>query len=391
VRRTFVYKLKPTVTQAAGLDRYLEVTRHLYNAALEQRLAVYRGCGEARGWRAQSREIRDLRAGGMLEGCHVHAAQTALKRLDLAYAAFFRRCRAGVRRKGFPRFKAARHWRSVQFKEWGNGVSLDADARRLKITGVGAVRVRLHRPLQGVAKTCALVKKADGWYAHIVCDLGAAPVVADPQLVPEAQRAAFDLGVESFAILHDGTPIENPRHLRHAAWKLRHEQKALARCQHGSHRRAKQRERVAKAHLKLARARRDFHHKQALALAERYVAVAVEDLTVTAMVASARGTIDKPGRRVRQNAGLNRSILDAGWSQFLTVLSEKLEARGGVLVRVDPRGTSQRCSRCGARVPKALSERWHQCSACGLSLHRDHNAALNIYHRAWAVPVAEAA
>jgi putative transposase len=276
-------------------------------------------------------------------------------------------------------------------KEWGNGVSLDADARRLKITGVGRVRVRLHRPLEGVPKTCALVKKADGWYAHIVCDIGAAPVVADPELAPGFGRTAFDLGVESLATLHDGTPIENPRHLRHAARKLRHEQKALARCQRGSHRRERQRERVAKAHLKLARSRRDFHHKQALALAERYTAIAVEDLTVTAMVASAKGTLDKPGRRVRQNAGLNRAILDAGWSQFLTVLSEKLEPRGGVLVRVDPHGTSQQCSQCGTRVAKALSERWHECSACGLSLHRDHNAALNIYNRAWAVPVAEAA
>jgi putative transposase len=152
-----------------------------------------------------------------------------------------------------------------------------------------------------------------------------------------------------------------------------------------------ERRRVAKAHLKLAGARRDYHHKQAHLLAERYTAVAVEDLTVTAMVASAKGTIDHPGRRVRQKAGLNRAILDAGWSQFVSVLAEKLEARGGILVRVDPNGTSQECSRCGVRVAKALSERWHQCAACGLSIHRDHNAAINIYHRAWTVPLAEAA
>lgn len=391
MRRTLVYKLKPTEAHSAALDRYLEVTRRLYNAALEQRIAVYRGCGETRGWRSQTRDIREVREAGMLEGCHVHTAQTTLKRLDLAYGGFFRRHAAGVRRKGFPRFKGRKHWRSVQFKEWGNGVSLDEDARRLKVCGVGRVRVRLHRPLQGVPKTCALVRKADGWYAHIVCDIGAAPAAADPRLVPESGRVALDLGVESLATLHDGTPIENPRLLRHAARRLRHEQKALARCQRGSNRRARQRERVAKAHLKLARARRDYHHKQAHLLAERYTAVAVEDLTVTAMVASAKGTIDKPGRGVRQKAGLNRSILDAGWSQFLSLLGEKLEARGGILVRVDPNGTSQQCSRCGTRVPKALSERWHQCPACGLSIHRDHNAAINIYHRAWAVPLAEAA
>lgn len=391
MQRTLVYKLKPTAMQAAALDLYLQVTRDLYNAALEQRITVYRRCGETRGWRTQSREIRECREAGLLVGCHVHTAQGALKRLDLAYEAFFRRCAAGERRKGFPRFKGAQHWRSIQFKEWGNGVRLDAATRRLKVMNVGSVRVRLHRPLVGTPKTCALVRKADGWYAHIVCEVGAAPHPADPQRVPEDGRCSLDLGVERLATLNDGTPIANPRHLRHAARKLRHEQKALSRCQRGSRRRAKQRERVARAHLKVGRSRRDFHHKQAHALAERYTAVAVEDLTVAAMVHTAKGTIEKPGRRVRQKAGLNRSILDAGWSEFLAVLAEKLEARGGTLIRVDPRGTSQECSGCGARVPKALNVRWHECPVCGLSLHRDHNAAVNIHHRAWAVPVAEAA
>lgn len=391
MQRTFVYKLKPTASQAVGLQRYLDVTRGLYNAALEQRIGVYRRSGETRGWRTQSQEIKGCREAGLLEGCHVHAAQTALKRLDLAYAAFFRRCGAGADRKGFPRFKGRRHWRSVQFKEWGNGVALDPASQRLKISGVGAVRIRLHRPVQGSPKTCSLVRKPDGWYAHIVCDLGGAPTSADPQLVPETTRASLDLGVESFATLHDGTPIENPRHLRRATRKLRHEQKALSRCKRGSQRRAKQRERVAKAHLKVVRTRRDFHHKQAHALAERYQAVAVEDLTVTTMVRSAKGTVEQPGCHVRQKAGLNRSILDAGWGQFVRLLSEKLQARGGVLVQVDPRGTSQQCPGCAARVPKPLSERWHSCPACGLLIHRDHNAAINIHHRAWAVPVAEAA
>jgi len=108
------------------------------------------------------------------------------------------------------------------------------------------------------------------------------------------------------------------------------------------------------------------------------------------MTRSAKGTIDQPGRRVGQKAGLNRSLLDAAWGELLALLDYKLAARGGQLIRVDPRGTSQQCSGCGARVPKALSQRHHDCPHCELSVHRDHNAALNIYNRAWAVPVAEA-
>jgi len=397
VQRTIVCKLKPTAEQAQGLERYLRVTRELYNAALEQRIRVYRAGGGARSWTAQSREIKELREAGLLEGCHVHACQLALRRLERAYATFFRRCDRGARRKGFPRFKAARRWRSFQLKEHGNGWRLDTAGKRLKLSGVGSVGLRAHREPPGEPKTLSVVKKADGWYAHVGCDLPGVPAAPDND---PALRGALDLGVEALATLHTGERVESCRAFAQARQKLTREQRALARCKRGSARRAKRRQRVALAHLKAARVRRDHLHKESRKLAERYRFVAVEDLAVTAMSASAQGTIAEPGRQVRQKAGLNRGILDAAWGEFLDLLKYKLGARGGGLVRVDPRGTSQECSRCQACVPKALSERRHRCPRCGhrhrcprcgLRLHRDHNAALNIHHRAWAVPVAEAA
>ena len=112
---------------------------------------------------------------------------------------------------------------------------------------------------------------------------------------------------------------------------------------------------------------------------------------ITAMVRGAKGTIAQPGRRVRQKTGLNRGIHNRAWGEFLALLDYKLSERGGALVKVDPRGTSQECARCGVKVPKPLSARRHQCPACGLSIHRDHGAAVNIHQRAWAAPVAEAA
>ncbi len=324
----------------------------------------------------------------MLEGCHVHACQLALRRLERSYEAFFRRCAHGVKRKGFPRFKAARRWRSFQFKEHGNGWRLDTDARRLRLASVGSVKLRVHCELLGAPKTLAVVRMPDGWYAHVGCELAAVEPAPDVDL---GRRGALDLGVEALATLHTGERIENVRALNRARAKLTREQRALARKRRGSRRRATQRQRVAIAHLKLVRVRRDHLHKQSTQLAERYAFIAVEDLTVTAMSASAKGTVEKPGRRVRQKAGLNRGILDAAWGEFLGLLEYKLQARGGGLIRVDARGTSQECSGCGVRVPKALSEREHHCPHCGLRLHRDHNAALNIYRRAWAAPVAEAA
>jgi putative transposase len=387
MQRTIVYKLKPTARQAGELERYLRVTRAVYNAALEQRIAAW-DRGEHRSWVDQSRELAEVRQAGLLEGCHVHAVQLALRRLERAYDGFFARCRADARRKGFPRFKSGRYWRSFAFKEHGNGWRIAGDGRRLRITGVGQVRVRAHRPLPGIPKTLSVVRKADGWYAHVVCQPADVPAVPDTN---PGFRAALDLGVEALATLHTGQRVANIRAGAHARMKLTGEQRALARCRRGSNRRRKQAHRVALAHLKLARVRRDHLHKQTSLLAEQYRYIAVEDLTITAMSSTARGTIEQPGRRVRQKAGLNRSILDAGWGEFLSLLEYKLQAHGGGLIRVDPRGTSQQCSGCGQRVQKALSEREHHCPHCGLVVHRDHNAAVNIHQRAWAVPVAEAA
>ena len=366
MNKTFVFKLKPTATQEAGLQTYLDVTREVYNAALEQRMHAWRHGRVGRTWVEQQREVKDLRAAGLLRGCHVHASQTAIRRLDRSYRAFF----AG---SGYPRFKGRRHWRSFTFNNYGNGcVIRDGRAR---ITSVGSIRLRQHRELEGTPKTATIVRKADGWYVHIACDMGSAPALRGGE-----RSTGLDLGLEAFATLSDGQRIANPRHLRHAAKGLAREQRALARKQRGSQRRDKQRQRVALAHLKVDRARRDFHQKLALDLVQRFDRIAVEDLAVAAMRS-------KGGAYKR---GLNRSMADASWGQFLTILAEKCEQQGVELVTVDARHTSQICSGCGVVEKKALSERWHDCE-CGVSLHRDHNAALNIEHRAWSVPAVEVA
>ena len=252
---------------------------------------------------------------------------------------------------------------------------------RLRIHGVADVKIRLHCALQGTPKTCTIIKKPDGWWAHIVCEL---PDPKPGRDTGPAQRAALDLGVGSLAMLHTGERVENPCHLRRAASKLRSEQRALSRKQRGSRRRAKQRERLARAHLKVARARRDYLHKLSRKLAQRYMFIAVEDLPVAAMTRSARGTVEKPGRRVRQKAGLNRSILDAAWGELRQGLAYKLAERGGSLVPVDKDHTSQTCSQCGTLVPYVWNQRWHDCPHCGLLIDRDYNAALNIHHRSTA-------
>lgn len=374
VRRTFVYRLKPTGAQAVALDRYLDVTRDAYNAALEQRRTAYRLTGRSPNWYAQKREIKDLREAGLLGGCHVHTVQDALKRLDRAFDGFF----AG--RAGFPRFRGRRHHRSITFPEFGNGVRITDG--RLVVSGVGAIRLRQHRPLIGKAKTATLVRKPDGWHVHIVCEVEAA------EHEPGKPAVGVDVGIAQFATLSTGEQIANPRHADRHSKRVAAAQRTVSRRKRGSNRRRKAVQVLARAKQTEARARRDFHHKASRSITERFGTVVVEDLTVASMVRSAKGTVDKPGVHVAQKRGLNRAISDAGWSQFVSML----EYKAAQVIRVDPRYTSQTCASCGT-VDRASrqSQAKFRCVACGHEANADLNAALNILNRAGAGPFVEVA
>jgi putative transposase len=201
-------------------------------------------------------------------------------------------------------------------------------------------------------------READGWYVVISCV--EVPVMPSPLT---GQETGIDLGLESFATRADGEMIQNPRHYRRGQRYVRLCQRRVDRRQKGSKRRAKAVVLLAKAHQHIARKRRDFHHKEARKLVEQYDVIYHEDLRVRNMV---------------KNHALAKSISDAGWGQFLTILAFKAASAGKRVVAVNPAFTSQRCSGCGTMVWKRLSTRWHDCPECGLSLHRDHNSARDI-------------
>lgn len=191
--------------------------------------------------------------------------------------------------------------------------------------------------------------------------------------------AGIDLGVVALVAISDGELLANPRHLDRSAAKLTRAQQALARKRRGSKRRRKAHERVAAVYRKVRDQRRDLHHKAALELVRRYDLICHEALTPAAMSRSARGTVDQPGRNVAAKAGLNRSILDAGWGQFLAILADKAACAGRQLIAVDPRHTSVMCARCGhvdqaSRVGQAV----FRCTGCGHEAHADVNAACNV-------------
>ena len=360
LRKTYKYKLKPTPEQERELERVLWQCRRLYNTALEQRKTAYVRCGVALTLYGQEAELKDIRA-EMPEYAtiHSHVLQDVLTRLDKAFQAFFRRLREG-QTPGYPRFHGRDRYNAFTYKEFGNGARLDGtlDNGFLVLAKIGRIAVRWSRPIGGTPKTVTISREADGWYVCLSC----ADVPVQP-LPPTGQETGIDLGIESFATLSDGTMMHNPRCYRKAERRLKTAQRKVSRRKKGSNRRRKAVKLLAKAHQTVKRQRLDFQHKAALHLVRQFDTIYHEELQTANMV---------------KNHHLAKSISDAGWSQFLTILSAKAAWAGRTVVAVPPAYTSQTCSGCGVVAKKGLSVRWHSCPGCGASLHRDHNAAKNI-------------
>jgi putative transposase len=358
VRKAYKYKLIPTPNQERELGRVLGLCRWLYNTALEQRIIAYRRAGVSLSRYQQEAELKDLRAEfPEYAAMHSHVLQDVLARLDKTYQAFFRRVKAGEK-AGFPRYQGRDRWHSFTYKEFGNGTTLDNGF--LVLSKIGRIAVRWSRPIEGTPKTVTISREADGWYVCFSC----ADVPIQP-LPPSGQETGIDLGIETFATLADGTRVFHPGWYRKAERALKTAQRRVSRRKKGSNRRRKAVALLAKAHQTVRRQRQDFHHKTALALVRANDVIYHEDLQTANML---------------KNHHLAKSINDAGWSAFLSILAFKAACAGKRVQAVNPAFTSQRCSGpgCGIVVSKGLSVRWHRCPECGTSLHRDHNAARNI-------------
>jgi putative transposase len=355
-RQTFKYKLRPTPAQAAQFEATLRLCRELYNAALQERRDAWKMCQVSIGYyqqKAQLPEIRQIR-----EDCaaiHSQVLQDVILRVDRTFKAFFRRVKAG-QKAGYPRFKGRDRYTSFIYPQWGNGASLVGE--RLLLSKIGYLAVRWSRPLEGTPKTVTISKEVDGWYVCFSC----ADVPVQP-LPLTGEETGIDVGLESFLTLPNGEQVANSRHYRKAEKALKRAQRRVSRRKQGSQRRRKAVKLLAKRHQKIRRQRLDHHHKTARSLVRQYDAIYFEDLQVANMV---------------QNHHLAKSISDAAWSQFCTILVFKAANAGKQAVAVPPASTSQVCSGCGVVVQKGLTVRWHLCPNCGTSLHRDHNAALNI-------------
>ncbi|MGA5649362.1 RNA-guided endonuclease InsQ/TnpB family protein [Streptomyces seoulensis] len=290
--------------------------------------------------------------------------QQSLRDAETAYRNFFASLR-GTRKGpklGAPRFKSRKDNRqSIRFT--ANARWNITGSGRLSLPKIGAVKVKWSRPLPAVPTSVTVVKDAAGrFFASFVIDTDPA---ADRARMPETDGTiGIDLGLTHFAVLSDGTKIGSPRFLRRAEKKLKKTQRELSRKQKGSKNRTKARLKVARAHAQVADARREFLHQLSTKLISENQGIAVEDLSVAGLA------------RTR----LAKSVHDAGWSAFISMLEYKAERYGRTLVKIGRfTPTSQVCSTCGVKDgPKPLSVREWTCSACGTVHDRDHNAAINV-------------
>jgi putative transposase len=380
VRTAYQYRLRPTSDQIASMGEWLELLRRQYNYRL----------GERFNWYEQNRcdinacpsicylpELKDNPDFYSQKRDLVNSKKLFPEYADI-YSQVLQDCVARVKKtfdrwlkgdgngkkSGKPRFKGVGRYRSFTFPQMKQDC---IGGKFIKLPGIGKIKLIQHRPLADgfKLKTATITRKVDGWYVVLSLEDASVPVNS-PDVPTMENTIGIDVGLKLFLVDDSGEEVEIPQHYRKAEKHLKRLQRSLSRQKKGSNRRKKAIKRVAKAHLKVANQRKDFHYKTSQKILSQGKNVAYEKLNIKGLAKSR----------------LAKSVNDAGWGQFRQILSIKAERAGLLAIAVNPNGTSQDCSNCGHKVPKKIQDRWHSCPNCGCSLDRDHNAAINIKHRA---------
>ncbi|WP_405876637.1 RNA-guided endonuclease InsQ/TnpB family protein [Streptomyces sp. NBC_00005] len=389
--RAYKFLMRPTVGQQIALGEMLRDHCSLYNGALQERRDAYRHTSKTSiKYGQQSAQLKEIRSfDPERQGRWSFSSQQAtLRRLDKAFAAFFRRIKSGDT-PGYPRFRGVNWFDTVDFPKDGDGCRWDSTPHdpvtRVRLQGVGHVKVNQHRPVVGKVKTVSVKREGRRWYVVITAEQ------PRPEPLPKTGSVVgIDLGIASFLTTSNGVHVANPRHARKAAAKLEAAQQALSRF---PRRKAKDRTRnhqravgeVAALHGKVRRQRLDHAHKTAHALVAEHDFIAHEDLKIRNMSKAPAPQPDPetPGvflpNGAASKAGLNRSIADAGWGVFLTILHAKAESAGREVIAVDPRNTSRQCPECGhtAKENRLTQEKFH-CVSCDHRAHADVVGATNV-------------
>lgn len=357
VVRAYKYKIKPSKSAFAKFERWLSLCRELYNAGLQERRDAWKIEVKNISYCEQSKQlpqIKEIRED--IKEVNAQVLQNVLKRLDRSFQSFFNRVKKGEK-AGYPRFKSESRFNSFTYPQMKGIFKLVGN--KLTLSKIGSVRLHLSREIVGKIKTCTIKREVSGWFVIFT-------VESESIALPKTKKQiGIDVGVENFLTLSDGTQIENPRFFESLQKKIRVAQRRFSRRQKNSGRKRKAGVQVSKLYKKVENSRNDFQHKVSRSIVNEFDLIAVEKLNITGM---SKGIFAK-------------QISDVAWGNFFQKLLYKAESADREVVKVNPNGTSQTCI-CGERVEKELRIRWHRCSGCGLSCHRDIVSAQVILKRA---------
>ncbi|MEG4487316.1 transposase [Microcoleus sp. D2_18a_B4] len=374
--RAYKYKLRPNSWQANQFDEWLNLLRMQYNYRLSERFNWYEStrcpldscslvsCSiapilEQPDYYWQKRDLLNTKKlFPEYRQIHSQVLQNCVEKVKKAFDRYIKADKTG-QRSGKPRFKGKGRYHSFTYSQMKQDC---IKGNRITLPKIGDVKIILHRPIPDgfKIKTVQIVKAADGYYVTLTLQDVTVPTLRYDINLDRA--VGIDMGLKDFLITSDADTVTIPQFARKAQKDKKLRNKSVSRKKKGSNRRRKAVKRLAKHHQKVARQRRDFHCKTAKRLLDKYDLIGFEDLNVKSLA------------RTR----MAKSILDAGWSEFLSILVCKAESAGKLAIAVNPNGTTQNCSSCGTRIPKTIADRWHSCHVCGLELDRDVNAAINV-------------
>jgi putative transposase len=383
-------RLYPTCAQARALIEILRTTRDLYNALLQQRRDAWRTRRRSIAATEQYAEITDLRAvEPRFANVYRECEDATLRRLDLAMAAYFRRIKSGET-AGYPRFKPASRWNQIEFPHADRALLLDERQKRVRVPGVGGVRLRKGREVPATFGRAFLVTKNGRWYAVFECH-------RPPEPMPNTGLpVGVDRGIRVLAATSDGELIANIRpgsqrrrlaeqHAR--ALDAVTVRNAAGRClNRRDPARVAAARRLARAKEREANARRDHLHKVSRTIVDRYGRIVLEDLRLANMTRSAKGTVEDPGKNVKAKSGLNRELLDAGFGILATLIREKAAHAARTVIFVNPAYSSQTCAACGHVAASSREGPRFACVRCRHEDDADVNAARVILLRAESPP-----
>lgn len=384
---THQYKIKPTKAQIANMETWLELLRRQYNYRLRERFDWWDNnrcyvdrcsiisCGIApladkpNKYSQQADILNTKELFPEYKNIYSQVLQDCIHRVDKTFDRFIKGDSNG-KKSGRPRFKSKIRYNSFTYTQFKNK---ELVGTLINLPKIGKVKIILHRPIPDgfLFKTATISRRADGWYINISLEDKSVPI--QPIDIDSSKIGGIDLGLKDFLVDDSGSAVPIPQFARRSEKRLRRLSKSFSRKKKGGKNKANVGIKLKKHYQKVARQRKDFYFKTSKRLLQKYDAIAHEDLNIKGLA----------------KTRLSKSILDAGWSQFLEILKTKAASAGLLVIAVSPRNTTQNCSSCGEKVPKKLSDRWHSC-LCGCSLSRDHNAAINIRNLGAGHPLSKA-